>query len=119
MNFLDNTMLRSLKIKTVFFIFAINHYLINGQGTCVTGNNGYVTLEPGQLNILISAPHGGNLTPEYMLDYYNTSSNGIYTKEVAILVRDELSQYFSDCEKINARPFLIYNDLHRFLQILF
>ena len=103
-----------LRVKIVFITLLFNGYFINGQDLCIYGNNDYIVLEPGFLNILISAPHGGRLTPGYMPDNNNTSSNGMHTKDVAILVRDELSNYFIECEKTNARPFLIYNNLHRF-----
>lgn len=108
----------SLRYTAVLITLLFNVYFISGQDPCIYGNNDYITLEPGYLNILISAPHGGLLSPSYMPDNANVPSDGIYTKEVAILVRDELSKYFVDCEKTNARPFLIYNNLHRFLIVL-
>lgn len=89
----------------------------NTQETIIEGHRGYTSMHLGNINILISVPHGGTVAPDDMPDNFNSSSEGdSSTRLVAKLVRQELSQLFGSCnDNSQALPFLIINNLARYL----
>lgn len=89
----------------------------NTQDSVIEGHRGYTTMHLGNINILISAPHGGTVAPDDMPDNFNSTSEGdSSTRLVAELVRQELSQLFGSCnDNSQALPFLIINNLARYL----
>jgi hypothetical protein len=84
----------------------------------INGLNNYTSLSLGNLNILISAPHGGNFRPESIADRTEDDHGNLKgdknTKEIAFILRDELSLLFLNNSSIDAKPFLLYNNLSRF-----
>ena len=87
-----------------------------GQDTFIQGHRGYTTMYLGNLNILISAPHGGTLKPNDIVDSFNSNKNDRETRLVAELVRHEISELFEDCtDGSTPAPFLIVNNLARYV----
>ena len=88
------------------------------------GTNKYIQYIPGGINtkLIISAPHGGNISPKYIpnrqenlkknrfegISTVSTKAD-VYTKQAAILLRDELLMISSK----DKAPHLVICDLHR------
>lgn len=90
------------------------------------GTNQYVQYIPGGRNskVIISATHGGNVKPKCMPHRMNNfqqnnfndidcvlTKSDVYTKEMALLLREELSKLSSSVE--DKRPHLVICNLHR------
>lgn len=74
----------------------------------------------GNMNILISAPHDGPLKPDDIHDR-EKDSNGNYkndtnTRKIAHVLSEELTRLFSAERKTPLSPFVVYNNLHRYLR---
>lgn len=106
-------MLPNLYLTTLVLCF---NFII-AQNEFIQGHKSYITLLTGNVNILISAPHGGSLSTLDMMSNVleNSTKNDLNTKKVAILVREELSALFRECNDTKSVPFLIYNNLLRFV----
>ena len=77
-------------------------------GTSYLGRNGYVEYVPGELPVVLSAPHGGALTPDEIPD----RSPGVTTRdrntaELTLAVRDALVTL------TGAAPHIVISHLHR------
>ena len=83
----------------------------------INGYKNYTQLEVGNINLLISVPHDGYLKPENINNRTNDSLgnllNDLNTRKIAQTIRDELMILFLVRNGINARPYVIYNNLHR------
>ena len=83
----------------------------------VNGYKNYTQLEIGNLNILLSVPHDGYLRPEEInnrtTDALGNLLNDMNTRKIAQIIRDELMILFLVKNGVNARPYVIYNNLHR------
>ena len=68
----------------IFFLFLMCIKSLNCQtvGSILKSYNGYNTLEVGNLNILITAPHMGSMTPANIMDRKNVSADGITPVEL-------------------------------------
>lgn len=77
-------------------------------GTKYTGRNGYVEYLPGELPVILSAPHGGDLEPDEIPDRsYGVVAADRNTAELTRAVADALEA------RTGARPHVIINRLHR------
>ncbi len=76
----------------------------------ITGTNGYITYQPGDLPIVISVPHGGDIAPESIPD--RTCNNPVYATDANTI---ELAQAIdsSFIALTGCRPHIIYCHLHR------
>ena len=104
--------LATLKNILLLVIFAFNDG-VHSLST-VNGFKNYTIGVVGNFNILISAPHGGHLMPDDIAN--RTESEPLvdsYTNEIAVIVRSELNRLFLNLNSVNAKPFLVYNNLHR------
>lgn len=78
-------------------------------------------MELGNVNILISVPHDGQLKPESIQDRSKKSIrekgllilNDTNTRQFSQIMKKELSTLFSVNKKIKVSPFVIFNNLHR------
>ena len=109
----------------IFFLFLMCIKSLNCQtvGSILKSYNGYNTLEVGNLNILITAPHMGSMTPANIMDRKNVSADGITpveldndmnSKNIAKTIRDELMRLFKLNKNIDARPYFLYTNLKRY-----
>ena len=84
----------------------------------------YNTYEPGNMNILISSPHGGDLAPTDIPDRQSVTDEGVILKDYAIdndantknmakAIRDALVLLFKERNNIDARPHLLNTNLRR------
>lgn len=80
----------------------------------MTGYKNYTGISTGNINILIIVPHDGNILPDDIPDR-NDGSMPIdtNTRRLADGIRAELERLFFN-KGINAQPFIIYNNLHRY-----
>ncbi len=63
-------------------------------GQVYYGRNNYIEYHAGDLPLIFSAPHGGNLTPAEIPDRtYGTTVTDSYTKETALTVRDAVYNF--------------------------
>lgn len=77
-------------------------------GTVYRGRRDYVDYEPGTLPLVISAPHGGTLTPDELADRsYGTTIRDLNTD----LLADELADTLE--ARLGERPHLIVARVHR------
>ena len=83
----------------------------------IDGYKNYTQLEIGNINLLISIPHEGYLRPEEINNRTNDALgnllNDLNTRKIGQIIRDELMILFLANKGINARPYVIYNNLHR------
>ncbi len=77
-------------------------------GETYFGRNGYITYYPGNIPIILSIPHGGDITPLEIPDRsYGVSVTDSNTIELGITI----SNYFY--ENYNIKPYLVINNLDR------
>ena len=87
---------------------------------------GYNTYEPGNMNILISSPHGGDLAPMDIPDRQSVTDEGVVlidyvtntdlnTKYIAKAIRDALVLLFKEKNNIDVQPHLLNTNLKRYL----
>lgn len=80
----------------------------------INGYKNYTTLETGNINIIISVPHNGNLKPTNIPDRVDANvANDLNTRRLANVLRSELQRLFWVENGLTATPFLIANNLHR------
>ena len=79
----------------IFLSLAIG--LLHGQNTIdsvIYGRNHYVAYFPGDLPLIISAPHGGSLIPSEIPDRtYGTTVTDDFTLETALAIREAVHEY--------------------------
>ena len=85
--------------------------------TVINGFKDYTRLHLGNLNIFISVPHGGGLTPSSITNRTDDSNGNLKqdfnTQAFGQTLRTELRSLFEIRNGIDAQPFLLYNQLHR------
>ena len=109
-----------MNILVNFLILCIISYTQGDDSkSTIYGTKNYTIFQPGTLNIIITAPHGGYQAPT---DITNRTSDSLgnlkgdyNTKKLAISLRDELAKLFQENENIEATPFLVYSDLIRYI----
>ena len=90
----------------IFLDLGHNKPYINGS--VYYGRNQYVEYYPGNLPIILSVPHGGNMIPDEINDRtYGTKVNDANTKELSKVIMNILNLNFGD------RPYVIINNLDR------
>ena len=90
----------------IFLDLGHNKPYINGS--VYYGRNKYVEYYPGNLPIILSVPHGGNMMPDEINDrIYGTKVNDANTKELSKVIMNILNLNFGD------RPYVIINNLDR------
>lgn len=71
-------------------------------------------METGNINILISVPHNGNLKPDDIADRNDSKAlSDAFTRRLAYELRKELERLFLFEKNLVAVPFLVANNLHR------
>ena len=84
----------------------------------IDGYKNYTQLEIGNINLLISIPHDGLLRPYEINNRTNDALgnllNDLNTRKIGQIIRDELMILFLTKKGLNARPYVIYNNLHRY-----
>jgi N-formylglutamate amidohydrolase len=77
-------------------------------GQSYLGRNGYTEFFPGDMPLVLSAPHGGNLSPEEIPDRsYGTTGQDRNTMELALRIRETIRA------QTGFYPHLIVSHLHR------
>jgi len=83
----------------------------------IYGQKSYTQLEPGNVNILISTPHDGQLQPATITTRTNDVLGNLVgdtnTGLIARAIRDELQRLFLVNKNVVARPYLVANNLVR------
>lgn len=80
----------------------------------IFGTNQYIELEPGNINILLTVPHNGHLSPENLPNRTQESPVDSNTRKIAEVFRDELSSILSPKLGYTVKPFIVYNNLRRY-----
>ena len=77
-------------------------------GQKYNGRNSYISYQPGNIPVILSIPHGGEISPSEISDRtYGVSVTDSNTIELGIAISDYLfSQH-------NVRPYLVINNLKR------
>ena len=104
----------NLKIS-LFFLLAC-FFLASELAQCETelkGLKDYTGIFLGDLNILITAPHGGLLKPADIQSRTEKTLGDSNTLNLAIELKNQLSSIFKSNGFINNQPFLAYNKLNR------
>jgi hypothetical protein len=104
-------------IRSCLLLLALMFESSSTQSTMfITGYKGYTEMELGNINLLISVPHDGQLYPvdiqNRTADELNNLKGDFNTRKVAQKLRDELVALFASVGQ-SARPFMVYNNLHR------
>lgn len=77
-------------------------------GTSYFGRNGYVEYIPGELPVILSAPHGGALTPDEIPNRtYGATGSDRNTADLTLAVRDAM------VARTGSAPHVILSRLHR------
>lgn len=77
-------------------------------GESYMGRNGYVQYLPGDLPVVLSAPHGGDLHPAEIPDRtYGTTGQDRQTLDLALRIREEIK------ELTGSYPYIVLSRLHR------
>lgn len=93
-------------ILAVFYLGANSSF---GQEV-LYGTNNYIEYHAGTLPIVVSVPHGGDLTPSSMPD--RTCNSPVYARDMyTIELAQQLDSAFMNIT--GGRPHIIYNNLHR------
>ena len=90
----------------------------NEEPNELIGFKNYTATEIGNINIIITAAHGGYLKPDNIADRIDILGNikGDYNSlQLANVIRNELERLFMENDGINAKPFLVFNNLHRYI----
>ena len=111
-----------------FVLLFVSYFVYECQtlGTTINGYKGYNTLEIGNMNLFITAPHNGALAPADIPDRRNVTDEGVVlsdfayltdlnTKSMAKVIRDELVALFKLNKNIDATPHLLYTNLMRYI----
>ena len=105
--------LSSMVTTSKFVIYT----LIDQKGNLLNFLYRYTEMEIGNLNILISVPHDGNLKPNTISDRLSDQNgnfkNDQNTRTYAKILKEELVSLFLLKKNLDAAPFVIYNNLHR------
>ncbi|MFK7784104.1 MAG: choice-of-anchor Q domain-containing protein [Crocinitomicaceae bacterium] len=99
-----------LILLTFFNVLFMVSYAQYAPGTVEIGTNGYIEYFPGDLPIIISAPHGGDLEPASIADRVCSSCVTVkdsWTMEVAKELDSAIQAVFG------GHPHIIINRLHR------
>lgn len=83
--------------------------------TILNGHKNYTTIMLGNINILISAPHGGDLRPNDIENRSETTLGDYNTFQLATEIKNNLANLFGSNSSKNYLPFLVFNNLHRYV----
>ena len=95
-----------MKIRHVFLISMLSC----GEKEVEEEALGNITVQLGELPLIISAPHGGSLKPAEMMDRTDPPgvlTNDTGTAELAWLISAEIE------DTIGLRPYVVVNNIHR------
>lgn len=108
-------MLRKI-IFILIIIPQINHALEEKYGVKY-GHKNYTSIHLGNINILLTAAHGGYLEPTDIANRTSDTSGNLKgdfnTKPLSFLVREHLHELFVEHQNLDVTPFFVYNDLIR------
>jgi hypothetical protein len=106
-----------IRFISVLVLLAIVSYQSISAQSVLNGYKNYTQLSLGNINIIISAPHGGSLRP---VDIANRTEDALgnlvddmNSKEIAQVIRSELNSLFQRANLSNSMPFMIANNLRR------
>ena len=86
----------------------LNHDEPYFYGQTYNGRNNYITYIPGNIPMILSISHGGNIYPEEIPDRsYGTFVTDSNTIELGMSISNQFFQ------KFNVRPYMIINNLDR------
>jgi hypothetical protein len=116
-------MLKYLKrlelLFSVILALQISSSTSQSAGTLIYGYKNYTVLEVGNINLLLSIPHDGNLKPTNIRDRTVDTVIDYNTQNFGKAVRDELIYLFKTVKNMDARPFVVYTNLHRFFELFY
>ena len=99
-----------MKILLLMLLFLVNK--INSE--ILFDDSNYTEFHSGNVNIMLSVPHDGQLRPATITNRTADSSNNLLgdynTRKLGLLIRSRLSQLLTGA---NRMPFMIFNNLHR------
>lgn len=79
-----------------------------GDGEVRIGRNGYVEIRAGTMPLIITAPHGGSLTPNEIPNRtWGSTTQDFRTKELALDIADAVEA------RMGVRPYVVFTQLHR------
>ena len=102
---------------SLFLAYACQSSIAQSSGTIIYGYKNYTVLEVGNINHLLSIPHDGNLKPSNIRDRTVDTVIDYNTQNFGKAIRDELIYLFKTKKNIDARPYVVYTNLHRYKQI--
>ncbi len=96
---------------TVFFL--IGFLSVNYCEIQLKGLKNFTGIYLGNLNLIITAPHGGLLKPDNIQSRTEGNLGDTNTLQLSIELKNELASIFKANGYQNNKPFLVYNELHR------
>ena len=94
----------------ILFLLLSLVFSLNGYSQIIFGVNNYTEYHIGNLPIIISVPHGGNLTPAGIPDRTCNSAVNVTDLNTIELAQQINTAFFL---ATGCRPYIIYNNLHR------
>ena len=118
LNFLRNMQCLMLCLTIILKITSLNSQAL---GTVITDSTGYSQMEIGNINILITSPHGGYLEPSNIMNRTSLTISGNRavttpdgnTLNTSRIITDELSALFKRKYGADIRPYYIHTKLRR------
>ena len=101
------------KIKIFLFAYFLYASELAYTQTVLKGLKNYTGITLGNINILISAPHGGILSPSDIGNRTEGTLGDTNTLQLATELRDQLARLFMSKNADHYLPFLVYNNLYR------
>ncbi|RNA41586.1 pglyrp1 isoform X3 [Brachionus plicatilis] len=103
---ISENILSEMKPKTLFLIFLFIYI----KSQTISGNKGYTEFEIGNLNVLISVPHDGDLLPNEIADRNEEDGGLVIDYNTRRFAKQLNSELFS---LLGKKPFMVLNNLHR------
>ena len=92
-------------------------YTFGKNLTEINGYKNYTSVSLGNINILLTAPHGGYLEPNDIASRTSDALGNLVgdynTKALSFLIKEHLQQLFKEKQNLDVTPFLVYSDLTR------
>jgi hypothetical protein len=104
---------------SLFLAYACPSSIAQSSGTLIYGYKNYTVLEVGNINLLLSIPHDGNLKPSNIRDRTVDTVIDYNTQNFGKAIRDELIYLFKTKKNVDARPYVVYTNLHRYIHASF
>jgi hypothetical protein len=101
----------------IFLVLSISTSLGTASVVTISSSNGYSSVDLGTINIILTVPHDGTVKPAGWPDRTDELGNilrDVSTRNFTQVVSDELAMLFLNKTKYAYRPFVVYNNIHRY-----